>query len=121
MKYVYLDLAEANRIVCICKQHSDELAANFEEYIVSETFDLDLVMHDDQGLEVRVPGAIPASEFLSRYTSSYVDQRITSYPAISEQLDMLWHAMNADESKRSEPFYSTIKAVKDEFPKPGPA
>jgi hypothetical protein len=118
MKYVYLDLSAADRIVCICKQHSNELAANFEEYIVSDIFDLDLIMHDDNGIEVRVPGAIPASEFLSRYISSYVDQRITSYPAISEQLDMLWHAMNSDETKRLEPFYSSIKSVKDRFPKP---
>lgn len=118
MRYIYLDLTEADRIVCICKQHNEELASSFEEYVVSDTFDLDLIISDDQGAEIRVPGAISASEFLSRYTSSYVDQRITSYPAITEQLDMLWHAMNADESKRLEPFYSSIKSVKDQFPKP---
>jgi len=49
----------------------------------------------------------------------YRYERANMYPDIKEQLDQLWHAMNADESKRLEPFYSTIKAVKDAFPKDG--
>jgi hypothetical protein len=51
-------------------------------------------------------------------TPSYVRQRAASYPFIGDQLDMLWHAMDADPASRLEPFYSAIKAVKDEFPKP---
>jgi hypothetical protein len=43
--------------------------------------------------------------------------RQKEYPLIKDQLDMLWHAMNNDESKRLEPFYSTIKSVKDQYPK----
>lgn len=44
--------------------------------------------------------------------------RMNAYPSIGDQLDMLWHAMNQDETKRLEPFYSTVKAVKDSIPKP---
>ena len=44
-------------------------------------------------------------------------RRMNAYPAIGDQLDMLWHAMEQDESKRLEPFYSTIKAIKDSIPK----
>jgi hypothetical protein len=44
-------------------------------------------------------------------------QRKQEYPAIEEQLDMLWHAMANDSKKRLEPFYSTIKAIKDKYPK----
>jgi hypothetical protein len=43
--------------------------------------------------------------------------RQPEYPEVKDQLDMLWHAMNADESKRLEPFYSTIKEIKDKYPK----
>lgn len=45
-------------------------------------------------------------------------ERGREYPMVEEQLDMMWHAMNADETKRIEPFYSTIKAIKDKYPKP---
>lgn len=49
-------------------------------------------------------------------TKTYAEARREEYPAISEQLDMLWHAMNDQPSKRLEPFYSTIKQVKDKHP-----
>jgi hypothetical protein len=45
-------------------------------------------------------------------------QRDRKYPPIGEQLDMIWHGMNNDISKRIEPFYSVIKSVKDSYPKP---
>lgn len=45
--------------------------------------------------------------------------RRAQYPSIEDQLDMLWHAMNSDETKRLEPFYTTIKIIKDSLPKPG--
>jgi hypothetical protein len=47
---------------------------------------------------------------------TYAEARREEYPAIAEQLDMLWHAMETDPSKRLEPFYSSIKAVKDKHP-----
>ncbi len=46
-------------------------------------------------------------------------QRRNAYPDIGEQMDMLWHAMNTGAMPKVEPFYSTIKAVKDSVPKPG--
>lgn len=46
----------------------------------------------------------------------YRDDR--QYPTIADQLDYLWHAMDVDESKRLEPFYTNIKTVKDANPKP---
>lgn len=50
--------------------------------------------------------------------SMYKYQRQTDYPSIGDQLDMLWHAMDADVTKRIEPFYSSIKNIKDRYPKP---
>ena len=44
--------------------------------------------------------------------------RETLYPDLKEQLDALWHGMDQDETKRIEPFYTMIKAIKDPNPKP---
>lgn len=52
-------------------------------------------------------------------TVSYAEARAAAYPAISEQLDMLWHAMDSGGAPISEPFYSRIKAVKDAYPRDG--
>lgn len=54
-----------------------------------------------------------------RVEVQYKSERAMAYPDVYEQLDQLWHAMNTDETKRLEPFYSSIKNVKDTFPKDG--
>jgi hypothetical protein len=46
------------------------------------------------------------------------DTRRRAYPSLGDQMDMLWHAMDANVMPRVEPFYSQIKAVKDANPKP---
>ena len=56
--------------------------------------------------------------FFDHQTWKYKNQRELEYPKLSDQLDMLWHAMDADESIRIEPFYSAIKEIKDKYPKP---
>lgn len=48
---------------------------------------------------------------------TYAEQRAAEYPTTEEQLDMLWHSMNSNKTVRLEPFYSTIKAVKVQYPK----
>ena len=44
----------------------------------------------------------------------------TTYPAIGDQLDLLWHAIDADADLKSKfsAFYNSIKEVKDANPKP---
>ena len=44
-------------------------------------------------------------------------QRLRQYPAIAEQLDMLWHAIDNGTLNKTSDFYTTIKAVKDTYPK----
>ena len=43
-----------------------------------------------------------------------------TYPAIGDQLDLLWHAIDADADLKVKfaSFYNSIKAVKDANPKP---
>jgi hypothetical protein len=48
---------------------------------------------------------------------TYKKRRASAYPDVTEQLDMLWHAMASGQIPKAEPFYSEIKAVKDQFPK----
>lgn len=53
------------------------------------------------------------------YQSQYYKiQRFQKYPAITEQLDLLWHAMNDGKLSKNNQFYKTIKKIKDEHPKP---
>ena len=51
---------------------------------------------------------------------SYDAARMQEYPAIGEQLDMLYHAIDGDEGLKTQfnDFYTAIKAVKDANPKP---
>lgn len=117
MRYVYLNPAE-DRIVCIAKAPNKHLS-HLNEYAVADDFDLSLEVQNEEAGQppVKIEGAITATEFLKRLGNDYVSKRVSLYPDVTNQLDMLWHAMDADESKRLEPFYSTIKAVKDAAPK----
>lgn len=47
----------------------------------------------------------------------YRNQRFVAYPSLRDQLDALWHAMNSGALPKAEPFFSSIKSVKDRFPK----
>lgn len=49
----------------------------------------------------------------------YQRNRAVEYPAIGEQLDKLWHSIDADETLKTQfsDFYNTIKTVKDKYPK----
>lgn len=52
-----------------------------------------------------------------KHTEDYKKLRREAYPELADQLDALWHGMDSGEIKKSEPFYSMIKSVKDKFPK----
>jgi hypothetical protein len=49
----------------------------------------------------------------------YARARADAYPSIGDQLDMLWHAIDADATLKSDyaDFHTAIKAVKDANPK----
>lgn len=53
-----------------------------------------------------------------RTEAEYAERRRKSYPALGDQMDMLWHAMDDGLIPKVEPMYSQIKAVKDKYPKP---
>ena len=50
----------------------------------------------------------------------YQEDRVEAYPKIGDQLDMLYHAIDANETLKTQfaDFYNAVKAVKDANPKP---
>ena len=48
---------------------------------------------------------------------TYQQKRQLEYPALGDQLDMIWHSMDDGITPKIEPFYSTIGAVKTKYPK----
>ena len=55
-----------------------------------------------------------------KYKTDRTTNGSTTYPAIGDQLDLLWHAIDADADLKVKfaSFYNSIKAVKDANPKP---
>ncbi|MDP7367335.1 MAG: hypothetical protein QGH83_08740 [Candidatus Pacebacteria bacterium] len=47
----------------------------------------------------------------------YQRKRVAEYPAVEDQLDMLWHAMDQGTLTKVDAFYDINKAVKDKYPK----
>jgi len=48
----------------------------------------------------------------------YQREREPEYPSIKEQLDMLWHAIDEDALNKTSDFYTALKSIKDQYPKP---
>jgi len=48
----------------------------------------------------------------------YQRDRKEQYPDIGDQLDMLWHAIDTGTLDQTSEFYTTLKEVKDNNPKP---
>ena len=55
-----------------------------------------------------------------KYKTDRTENGSTTYSSVGDQLDLLWHAIDADSDLKSKfsAFYNSIKAVKDANPKP---
>jgi len=88
---------------------------------------VDLYAQDDGLASMEVEAMIDPSKYrvvngslvaIEADTSqSYAEQRMYAYPAVTEQLDALWHAMDQGILPKIEPMYSDVKAVKLSIPK----
>lgn len=47
----------------------------------------------------------------------YKIHRQGKYPKLEQQLDMLWHAIDSGTLDKTCDFYTTLKAIKDNYPK----
>jgi len=62
---------------------------------------------------------VKLKELEAEYDSQeYARTRATLYPEIGDQLDMLWHAIDSGTLDKTSDFYTTLKKVKDDNPKP---
>tara|TARA_R100000426_G_C4773476_1_gene91882 strand:+ start:236 stop:505 length:270 start_codon:yes stop_codon:yes gene_type:complete len=70
--------------------------------------------------EISAREAEEAAFIAYRAANGYKSARAASYPPLGEQLDLLWHAIDADADLKVKlsGFYNAIKAVKDANPKP---
>ena len=66
----------------------------------------------DQAIEDR------AQFKLDQQDNGYVRDRQESYPALGEQLDLLYHDMSAGKGDKTGEWYKAVKKVKDDNPKP---
>ena len=58
------------------------------------------------------------AELIAEYDAQeYARNRALEYPAIGDQLDMLFHAIDAGKVNKTSDFYKALKAVKDKHPK----
>ena len=55
---------------------------------------------------------------LDEQDNGYARDRQESYPALGEQLDMLYHDMTAGKGDKTGEWYKAVKKVKDDNPKP---
>ena len=56
---------------------------------------------------------------LDEEANGYKTARQMEYPALAEQFDKLWHDINNGTLDNTGAFYTTLKTVKDDNPKPG--
>ena len=90
--------------------------------------DTNSVIKDSSGNDVSVAQsnidaarvALDAEAAAVKYKTDRTTNGSKTYPAIGDQLDLLWHAIDADTDLKSKfsAFYNSIKEVKDANPKP---
>lgn len=95
--------------------------------ILSLVPDAEIVVVDNDVVEWHNPSVAPVTEQqiqdeMDRLENLYVSneyqrERFKEYPSIGEQLDMLWHAIDAGKLNKTSDFYTTLKSVKDKYPK----
>jgi len=49
----------------------------------------------------------------------WIETRVIAYPQLGEQFDKLWHDINAGTLDNTGEFFTALKEVKDNNPKPG--
>ena len=91
------------------KGYSGDAPKNKEEYLA--------LINDQDVFEGNAPTWEEISPRISE--EDVRKERSKQYPAIGEQLDMLWHAINDNTELQTtfSDFYNVIKAVKDANPK----
>lgn len=78
---------------------------------------------DNVVYQTNLTGTVTVSEVAADYVNPVVfneqqrENRANAYPKVGEQLDMLWHAIDSGTLDKTSTFYTTLKQVKDTYPK----
>lgn len=86
--------------------------------IVGDNYDTlkwyDKVQHKPSEIEIKTKIAELEKEYARK---AYQRKREPEYPTVTEQLDMLWHAIDSDSLDKNSDFYKSLKSIKDKYPK----
>lgn len=98
-------------------RHEAIRAVHPEAQIINGDYDA----YDENGNKIVLDEsaiAIELAELIAQKQGlEYQQLRAREYPRLKEQLDMLWHAIDNGTLNKTSDFYTTIKAVKDTYPK----
>lgn len=109
---IYNAVGEILRTGIVPDTDYDLQILNSEEYIIEESADPEKDLVDPQTKKILRNSVQKKEKVLT-----YADKRAPLYPSITEQLDMLWRAMDKGILPKDNEFYSTIKLIKDQYPK----
>ncbi len=104
-------------------KYYDEQPGN-KAVFVRQRADGSICIIDDFQVETEIPQDVletieaKTSELQAEYDAQqYSRDRVEAYPAVEDQLDMLFHAIEAGTLDTTSEFFTTLKAVKDANPK----
>jgi len=102
--------------------------AVFRAYPDAVTVNNDTGVFKDDGTKIEIEQSkidearttINAEAVANKYKIDRTYSGSTTYAPVGDQLDLLWHAIDADADLKGKfsAFYNSIKAVKDANPKP---
>ena len=82
--------------------------------LVAKDIDMEIVTIDKDAINTKI------TELQAEYVAKeYQRDRAIAYPALAEQFDKLWHDINNGTLDNTGAFYTALKTVKDDNPKPG--
>ncbi len=94
------------------------LAINPSAQVSVNAEDLDQITWYDTAVISKADIVAKQAELKAAYDAKeYQRQREPEYPAIGEQLDLLWHAIDDGTLDKTSDFYTSLKATKDKYPK----
>ena len=97
---------------------ADAISALVDGPITAATDGSYVIYHDGQTPPTEKAIEAKLKELQDEYEAKqYQRDRQPEYPAIGDQLDMLFHAIDAGKVDKTSDFYKSLKAVKDKYPK----
>ena len=97
-------------------KYGDKVSIGYDSFL--KKYEITEWVHEDPKKDIETLIA-DAESYKATYESTlYTYARGMEYPEIKEQLDMLWHAIDGDALDKTSDFYTKLKKVKDDNPKP---